>query len=117
MEKRCPVRSQDLKDVVAYLLKQGRGPILVFTETRKEASRYAEDFIGNRVRTTSGIEIAEQLELFSEPTESSEKLKSFAEKCVAFHTADLSAQERQVLEDGFAKSRFEVCFATSTLAF
>jgi helicase len=116
LEKRCPVRSQDLKDVVAYLLKQGRGPILVFTETRKEASRYAEDFIGNRVRTTSGIEIAEQLELFSEPTESSEKLKSFAEKCVAFHTADLSAQERQVLEDGFAKSRFEVCFATSTLA-
>ena len=68
------------------------------------------------MRTTSGIEIAEQLELFSEPTEPSEKLKSFAEKCVAFHTADLSAQERQVLEDGFAKSRFEVCFATSTLA-
>jgi helicase len=115
-EQRCPVRSQDLKDIVAYLLKQGRGPVLVFTETRKEASRYAEDFTGSRVRTTSGIEIAEQLELFSEPTESSEKLKNFAEKCVAFHTADLSAQERQVLEDGFAKSRFEVCFATSTLA-
>lgn len=115
-EQRCPVRSQDLKDIVAYLLKQGRGPVLVFTETRKEASRYAEDFIGNRVRTKSGIEIAEQLDLFSEPTESSEKLKSFAEKCVAFHTADLSALERQVLEDGFAKSRFEVCFATSTLA-
>jgi len=48
---------------------------VVFTETRKEASRYAEDFIGNHVRTTSGIEIAEQLDLFSEPTESSEKLE------------------------------------------
>ena len=112
----CPIRAQDLKDVVAYLLKQGRGPILVFTETRKEASRYAEDFTGSRVRTSSGVEIAQQLDLFSEPTESSEKLKSFAEKCVTFHTADLSAQERQVLEDGFTKSQFEVCFATSTLA-
>lgn len=112
----CAVRSLDLKDVVAYLLEQGRGPILVFTETRKEASRYAEDFTGSRVRTSSGVKIAEQLELFSEPTESSEKLKSFAEKCVAFHSADLSAQERQVLEDGFTKSQFEVCFATSTLA-
>jgi helicase len=97
-------------------LKKGRGPILVFTETRKEASRYAEDFTGSRVRTTSGVELAQQLDLFSEPTESSDKVKSFAEKCVAFHTADLSAQERQVLEEGFAKSRFEVCFATSTLA-
>jgi helicase len=116
IEQRCPVQSEDLKDIFTYLLKQNRGPILVFTETRKEAARYAEDFTGNRVRTTSGIEIAEQLEMFSEPTESSEKLKSFAEKCVAFHTADLSAQERRVLEDGFAKSRFEVCFATSTLA-
>lgn len=116
MQRACPVPSQDLKDIVAHLVKQGRGPILVFTETRKEAARYAEDFTGSRVRTASGVEIAEQLDLFSEPTELSEKLKSFAEKCVAFHTADLSAQERQVLEDGFAKSRFEVCFATSTLA-
>jgi helicase len=109
-QQHCLVRSQDLKDIVAYLLKQGRGPILVFTEIRKEASRHAEDFTGSRGRTALGVEIAEQLDLFSEPTESSEKLKSFAEKCVAFHTADLSAQERQVLEDGFSKSRFEVCF-------
>jgi helicase len=44
LEQRCPVRSQDLKDVVAYLLKQGRGPILVFTETRKEASPVCRGF-------------------------------------------------------------------------
>jgi len=83
-EQACPIRSQDVNEVVTYLLKKGRGPILVFTETRKEASRYAEDFTGNRVRTTSGVELAQQLDLFSEPTESSDKLKSFAEKCVAF---------------------------------
>jgi helicase len=110
------VRMQDLNEVVSHLLKQGLGPILVFTETRKEAFRYAEDFTLRRSRTTAGLEIAQQLDLFSEPTDSSDKLKSFAERCVAFHNADLSAQERQVLEEGFAQSRFEVCFATSTLA-
>jgi len=115
-EKPCPLARTDLKSVVTHLLKEGRGPILVFTETRKEASRYAEDFTSDRIRTSSGLELAAQLDLFSEPTDSSDKLKSFAEKCVAFHTADLSAQERQVLEEGFSQSRFEVCFATSTLA-
>jgi hypothetical protein len=39
-----------------------------------------------------------------------------AERRVAFHTADLSPQERQVLESGFSGSKFEVCFATTTLA-
>jgi helicase len=98
------------------LLSDGRGPVLVFTETKKEAANYAAEFVRARPRQTSGLALAEQLDLFSEPTDSSDRLKNFAERCVAFHTADLSAQERQVLETGFAKSQFDVCFATSTLA-
>jgi helicase len=86
------------------LIEKGRGPVLVFTETKNEASRYAADFIRDRPRRTSGLALAEQLELFSEPTAASDKLRDYAERCVAFHTADLSAQERQVLESGFAKS-------------
>jgi len=115
-ERPSPISGDDLDAVVSHLVQQGRGPVLVFTETKKEASRYAADFMRTRPRTTSGLEIAEQLDLFSEPTDSSDKLKSSVERRVAFHTADLSAQERQVLEAGFAKSQFEVCFATSTLA-
>jgi len=115
-ERKCAIRTDDLGEVISHLLKQGLGPILVFTETRKEAAGYAEAFTSGRIRTTLGLALAQQLDLFSEPTESSDKLKSLAEKGVAFHSADLSAQERQVLEEGFAKSRFEVCFATSTLA-
>ena len=53
---------------------------------------------------------------FPKPTESSEQLRDNAERRVTFHTADLSAQERQVIEAGFTESQFEVCFATSTLA-
>jgi helicase len=111
-----PIAGNDLHAVVSYLIEKGRGPVLVFTETKNEAARYAADFIRDRPRRTSGLALAEQLELFSEPTAASDKLRDSAERCVAFHTADLSAQERQVLETGFAKSEFDVCFATSTLA-
>lgn len=105
-----------LLDVVSNLLANGRGPVLVFTETRREAALYAADYSTRRTRVADGIQIAEQLELFSEETESSDQLRQNAERKVAFHSADLSPQERQVIEQGFIDSKFEVCFATSTLA-
>jgi helicase len=106
----------DVTDVVGHLLRLGRGPVLVFTESRREAANYAEAFGVGRPRVGEGIALAEQLDLFSEPTESSEQLRVNAERRVTFHTADLSPQERQVIETGFSGSKFEVCFATSTLA-
>jgi helicase len=110
------MRSDGVLDVVGHLLAMGRGPVLVFTETRREASRYAAEFGQIRPRSGQGIAIAEQLDLFSEPTESSEQLRENAERRVTFHTADLSPQERQVIESGFTESQFDACFATSTLA-
>jgi helicase len=108
--------SKNVVEVVGQLLTLGRGPVLVFTESRKEAANYAAEFGESRPRVGDGIALAEQLDLFSEPTESSATLRLNAEKRVAFHTADLSPQERQVIESGFTGSKFEVCFATSTLA-
>ena len=103
-------------DAVNLLIEKNRAPILVFTESRREASQYARSFASSRQRFSYGIEVAEQLDLFSEPTEISEDLREFAEKRVAFHTADLAPQERQIIEQEFIKQNFEVCFATSTLA-
>ena len=103
-------------DVVHRLVDQGRAPILVFTESRREASQYASAFGRRRQKHATGIGIAEQLELFSEPTEGSTNLQSSAERRIAIHTADLSPQERQVIENGFLNNDFDVCFATSTLA-
>ena len=106
----------NLAQVVEQVLDLGRGPVLVFTETRREAADGANSFSSRRPRMGDGIALAEQLDLFSEPTESSEQLQANAERCVVFHTADLTPQERQVVEGGFLESKFEACFATSTLA-
>lgn len=106
----------DVEDVVSRLLDLGRGPVLVFTESRKEATQLAESFSKRRPKQHRGIELSNQLELFSEPTESSNSLKSNAERHVTFHTADLSPQERQVIEQGISQGDIDVCFATTTLA-
>lgn len=103
-------------EVVDTLVRSGRAPLLVFTESRREAIQHAGAYSKKQSRAADGISIAEQLDFFSEPTESSEQLKENAEKKVAFHTADLTPQERRVIEQGFIDSSFEVCFATSTLA-
>ena len=110
---KCP---SDTLNAVDYLLDRDRAPILVFTESRREASRYATNFARHRQRHASGIVVAEQLDLFSEPTEVSENLRNSAERRIALHTADLTPQERQVIEQGFLEDSFDVCFATSTLA-
>jgi len=102
--------------VVDHLLRLGRGPVLVFTESRREALNFATTYGQSRPRVGTGIALAQQLDLFSEPTEASDQLRENAERRVAFHTADLSPQERQVIEGGFTDGKFEVCFATSTLA-
>ena len=108
--------ADNVTNVVGQLLELGRGPVLVFTESRREAAQGARTFSEQRPRVGDGIALAQQLDLFSEPTESSEQLQENAERRVIFHTADLSPQERQVVEGGFVESKFEVCFATSTLA-
>ena len=108
--------ADNVTNVVGQLLELGRGPVLVFTESRREAAQGARIFSEQRPRVGDGIALAQQLDLYSEPTESSEQLQENAERRVIFHTADLSPQERQVVEGGFVESKFEVCFATSTLA-
>ena len=64
----------------------------MFTESRREARDFATAFGQSRPRVGVGIDLAEQLDLFSEPTESSDQLRENAERRVAFHTADLSPQ-------------------------
>ncbi|MRW83720.1 DEAD/DEAH box helicase [Pseudoduganella sp. FT26W] len=103
-------------DAVDYLRESGRGPILVFVETRNDAMRLAADYSARRGRTPEGYRFSEQLDLFSEATEFSARLRASTETNVAFHTADLTPSERSVIEQGLMDNHFDVCFATPTLA-
>ncbi len=106
----------NLHGVIRILLEEGLGPVLVFTESRREAAELANTYCERCQRAADALSIAEQLELFTEPTESSQQLMSHSERRVTFHTADLTPNERSVIEAGFIQASFDVCFATSTLA-
>jgi helicase len=108
--------ASDLHGIIRQTLQEGLGPVLVFTETRREAADLASEHCEQCQCAAGGLAISTQLELFSEPTESSELLRSHAERLVTFHSADLTPDEKVVIEAGFAKASFQVCFATSTLA-
>lgn len=108
--------SLNTTDVVDALLREKRGPVLVFVETRRDAIDLAAAFSQKRTKAPMSFNFAEQLELFSEGTEFSDRLKATAESKVAFHTADLTPSERRLVEQGLSTSNFDVCFATPTLA-
>jgi len=106
----------NILQVVAKNIDLRRAPILVFTESRKEAAQLAGKLSVHREITGNGVKLQNELKLFSEPTESSEQLQDNIQRGVVFHTADLTPQERQIVERGFSEGKIEVCFATSTLA-
>ena len=99
-----------------YLLEEKLGPVLVFVESRPEASSHAAEFSRMRQITRPGVGLVEQLDLFTEPSERSTNLRQSTERGVAFHSADLTPSERQIIENGFSSDSFDICFATSTLA-
>lgn len=98
------------------LLKAGLGPVLVFTMTRQKATQLAQELAESRRQDTKSYRIGEQLELFSEPTDTSSILKTVSEKRVAFHSADLNFAERSVVENALRNKELDVVFSTSTLA-
>jgi helicase len=101
---------------VHNLLDSDYGPILVFTMTKRDATELAERFSQFRQQDTKSYRIAEQLELWSEPTALSEVLKGTTERKVAFHSADLSFAERSVVEKALRDRNLDVVFSTPTLA-
>ena len=109
--------SPDPARVIQSLLDQGHGPILVFAETRREVRDLARGF-AQRLRHGVAVQSRDQaqLELFTEPTDLSSDLLFATRRRVAIHTADLSLDERKFIEAGIDEGRFDVCFATSTLA-
>jgi len=101
---------------VDQLLAARLGPILVFAMTKPRALSLAEEFASRRERTADGAQYVDQLELFSEPSALIRTLGETALRKVAFHTADLTFAERELVERGLVDRLFDVVFATPTLA-
>ena len=116
LDSKANYSATDTLAVVRRLLAEGEGPILVFTMTRPRTVELAQNFASERQQDVRSYDLATQLALFSEPTTTASILRNVSERKVAFHSADLSFTERQVIEDALRENRLDVVFCTPTLA-
>lgn len=89
-------------------------PCVVFVKDRNESRRGAE-LLARRVQLPSASEAIESLRAL-EPTHSRDQLIDVLSRGVAFHNADLSPQERRIVEHAFRTESLRVIVSTSTLA-
>jgi len=87
---------------------------LIFVKARHEARRGAE-LLSRRVNAPPATATAAALQEL-EPTQARDTLLDTLNSGVAFHNADLSPEERRVVEHGFRTGELRVVVSTSTLA-
>lgn len=89
-------------------------PCLIFAKARQESRRGAE-LLSRRLELPAARETIAALEKL-ESTFCREALLNTLNVGVAFHSADLSPDERRVVEQGFRAGEIKVIVSTSTLA-
>lgn len=87
---------------------------LVFVKAKHESRRGAQ-LLAQRVKLPAATATIEALRRL-EPSHSRDTLLETLNSGVAFHNADLSPEERRVVEDGFRKKEILAMVSTSTLA-
>lgn len=87
---------------------------IVFVKAKHEARLGAES-LASEFEGTSAVNALEALQALDE-TGTREVLQETLQHGVAFHSADLSPEERQVVETGFRAGEIRVLVSTSTLA-
>lgn len=87
---------------------------LVFVKTKQEA-RFGAKRLAEAISDAADDYSLKQLKKL-ECTVARDLLLETLQHGVAFHSADLTPEERRIVEDGFRKRRFKVLVSTSTLA-
>ncbi len=101
-----------LTNLVAFAEQGERS--LVFVRAKHD-TRHGADRIAARMELPPAVEALEALEAL-EPSRSQEGLRAVLAHGVAFHNADLSAEERWIVEEAFRRGEVLVLVSTSTLA-
>ena len=116
-EEFIDIESENIDEIllpnIQKMLNQGE-QVLVFLKSKNETANLALAFVEkfNGEASSSALEKLSNLE----ETGLKEKLELCLQKGVAFHNADLSFEERNVVEHSFLENETKLIFATSTLS-
>jgi helicase len=102
-----------LTENLSTLVDRGESS-LVFVKARYESRRGAE-LLAQRIHQPAASDAIEALQAL-EATHSRDVLINTLNHGVAFHNADLSPDERHIVEEGFREGDIKVMVSTSTLA-
>ncbi|MEA3364247.1 MAG: DEAD/DEAH box helicase [Candidatus Hydrogenedentes bacterium] len=89
-------------------------PCLIFVKAKHESRRGAE-LLAQHLSLPASEHTIERLQDL-ESTHSRDKLLEILANGVAFHNADLSPEERRIVEEGFRRGEIKAMVSTSTLA-
>jgi helicase len=103
----------DASAIVRYILEHEKGslPIIVFCMTVKDTYKLAEQLVGEPDKGQALLDFDDLPGTFA-----NEFLSRSMAKRVAIHNADLTDDERRVVETSLLERKVDVVFATSTLA-
>ncbi|RME26874.1 MAG: DEAD/DEAH box helicase, partial [Candidatus Zixiibacteriota bacterium] len=104
----------DLADLLLRRLKQDDGPTLVFLKSRHDTVRCAVR-LAAQVNHPPATTCLEQLR-DEEPSFLVRSLRQVLSRGVAFHNADLSMRQRDIIEQGFINKEISTIISTTTLA-
>ncbi|MDZ4724293.1 MAG: DEAD/DEAH box helicase [candidate division Zixibacteria bacterium] len=106
--------SGDRLAALARQIQQTSGSTLLFLKSRQETVQLAMKMAAsvNWPSATKAIDLLKG----EEPSFLVRSLSQTLSRGVAFHNADLSADQRRVIEQGFIDKQIRVLFATTTLA-
>jgi helicase len=102
-----------LKNTISYF-RQNNEPTLLFFPTRKETRKWAA-WLAEEIDAPRAEEAIAELSRLEE-TRSRDELLYLLEKGIAYHNADLSWEERNLIESYLKKGEIKIICATTTLS-
>ena len=102
-----------LKNTLSYFM-QNNEPTLLFFPTRKETRKWAA-WLAEEIDAPRAEEAITELSRMEE-TRSRDELLYLLEKGIAYHNADLSWEERNLIESYLKKGEIKIICATTTLS-